>query len=435
MRHHSASPAKPSTGEPSSRCDSVRRRRSGACAGRAWTALGALLAALLFAAPVWAADDRTAPPTRRTEPQAVVVEAADAGSEPIPEFDAPTFSLDTPVGPFEYRLGRGMRFGDTGLVVGGFTAIEFDQEENDTGELELDSVNLLVLYEPIPEFALFSEIEIGDLYTVNTNTWETDPGARLELERLYAEWRFDDALKARVGKFQTPVGRWNLVPSEPFVWTAIEPVGVELAFDEYLTGAALHGTVYPGSEQLDYWVYGQATRQIDPESDLDPARYSAGGRLAYGSERGGWSVGSSFLAVEVKDRWSYLGGLDAPAAQGAPGAHQRAPVRGRQGGRAQAHQRLPAGGDRAVSEFLLGHPLRALQHPGLQRRRQPGRRGLCLDAPRRPALQGQLPLLGQPHGRDPPRRQRVAVVRVLTWESVCSAGCVGGRGASACCSR
>ena len=317
MRHHSASPVKPSTAEPSSRCGSGRCRPGLPRAGRSpvWEVLAAGLMALFCADPAWAADESAGSSDAGAESQPVA-EAEDASFEPIPEFDAPTFSFDTPVGPFEYRLGRGMRFGDTGLVVGGFTAIEFDQEENDTGELELDSINLLVLYEPIPEFAIFSEIEIGDLYTVDTSTWKTDPGARLELERLYAEWRFDDAVKARVGKFQTPVGRWNLVPSEPFVWTAIEPVGVELAFDEYLTGAALHGTVYPGSEQLDYWVYGQATRQIDPESDLDPARYSVGGRMAYGSGSGSWSVGSSFLAVEVKDRWSYLGGLDAQLRKG-----------------------------------------------------------------------------------------------------------------------
>ena len=35
------------------------------------------------------------------------------------------------------------------------------QGKESSGELELDSINLLVLYEPSPEFAIFSEIEIG----------------------------------------------------------------------------------------------------------------------------------------------------------------------------------------------------------------------------------------------------------------------------------
>jgi len=237
--------------------------------------------------------------------------AEDAPVEPAaPEFEEPIFSLGTPVGPFEYRLGRGLRFGDTGLVIGGFSTLEFDQEERENGEFEIDAVNLLVLYEPIPRLAIFSEIEIGDILTVDVGTGKGESDVIVEVERLYAEWRFADSLKARVGKFQTPVGRWNLVPSEPFVWTAIEPVGVEVAFDEYLTGGALHGTLYRDSKQIDYWLYGQATPQFMPENDPDPARATAGGRLAWG-ELAGWSLGSSFQAVERKDRWGFLGGLDA----------------------------------------------------------------------------------------------------------------------------
>lgn len=263
--------------------------------------LVALGLALGLAAPLSAQEEPVVRTTESEEPLVLHV----------PEFEEPLFSIDSPIGPFEYRAGRGLRFGDTGLRVGGFTTFEFDQEQGASGgEFELDSVNLLVLFEPIPEFALFSEIEFGDLLIVETDTGKSTSDLKVELERLYGEWRFSDSLKTRVGKFQTPVGRWNLVPAEPFVWTAIEPVGVEVAFDEYLTGAAFQGTLYRGADRVDYWAYGQATRQLEPEDDdLDPARAVGGGRLQWGRQN--WSLGSSFLAAQVKDRWSFLGGLDA----------------------------------------------------------------------------------------------------------------------------
>jgi hypothetical protein len=197
-----------------------------------------------------------------------------------------------------------------GLNVGGFTTVELDRPDLGPLEIELDSINLLVLFEPIPWFRAFSEIEIGDLYRYEDGGGDVDSDPDATIERLHGDLMLDDAMNLRVGKFQTPVGRWNLVPAEPFVWTANEPIQVERAFDEFQTGGAIYGSTYPGGRTLEYWLYGQFVDPLDPEPDEHLADRGAGGRVQYGTELG-WSVGASYLASQRDRRWEHLGGLDA----------------------------------------------------------------------------------------------------------------------------
>jgi hypothetical protein len=231
-------------------------------------------------------------------------------AEPGPSSDDALFSFDTRIGPIDYVSGRGLRLGRTGLHIGGFSSLEFDKQQGESGTLELDSLSFLVGWRPVEFFQAFTEVEIGKLllYETGSDSVHSNPDAKFE--RLYADLTWDDALNLRVGKFQTPVGIWNLVPEEPFTWTANEPVLVETAFDEHQTGGAVFGTTYPGSGTLSYWVYGQFMGPLDPSQTPPPAQKSAGGRVSYGSSTGDWAIGSSFLASQVDGGWSYLGGLD-----------------------------------------------------------------------------------------------------------------------------
>ncbi|HKJ23656.1 MAG TPA: hypothetical protein VKB65_02460 [Myxococcota bacterium] len=235
--------------------------------------------------------------------------------EPDPGGAAPVLSADTPIGPLEYRAGRGLRIGDTGLTVGGFSVVEIDDPEHGDATVALDSITFLTLYEPIDALRVFAEVEIGGLATYDADAGDVTHNAEAVVERLYAEWSRSDALNLRLGKFQTPIGRYNLVPAEPFVWTSADPITLDTAFDEHQTGAALFGTFYPGGNPLRYWLYGQ---MVDPfDSDSDAADRSAGGRLEYGGSLGDWSVGASLNASKKKGEWQYLAGLDAQLHVGA----------------------------------------------------------------------------------------------------------------------
>ncbi len=242
--------------------------------------------------------------------------ASDRAQQPLdptrPALDEdPLFSVESPIGAIEYRAGRGLHFGRTGLNIGGFTTLEFEREEGEPGRLALDSLNFLVLLQPIDWARAFAEIEIDNLFSWETDQShvESDPG--VVIERLFGDLMLGDPFTARFGKFQTPVGRWNLVPAEPFTWSANEPVVVETAFDEHTTGAARLGSLYPDSGTLDYWIYGQVLDPLDPSESPEPVDRSVGARLQFDRAIGQWSVGASFLASELGADWSYLGGLDA----------------------------------------------------------------------------------------------------------------------------
>lgn len=240
-------------------------------------------------------------------------EASALAERELESADGALFSIDSPIGPFEYTLGRGLRVGHTGLHVGGFTTAEFDREQGEPGILALDSVNLLVLLEPNEYIRGFAEIEIGDLFTWETNRESTEGGASAVIERVYGDLRVGDPFNVRVGKFQTPVGRYNLIPAEPFVWSALDPILVEVTFEEHTTGGAFLGSLPMQSGSLDYWVFGQFIDPLDPSEDPRASDHSAGGRLQWSDFRGAvdeWSIGSSFMATEINGEWSYLGGLD-----------------------------------------------------------------------------------------------------------------------------
>ena len=274
---------------PSTRCGAlfVLRRSLG----------GALLALLLGGAAL-------AQEAASEEPEA----AGNTG--PAPETSAegrPVFSL----GPLEYRAARGFRFGDSGLTIGGFSTLELDRLRAGPTALAIDSLNFLALYEPVDSFRVFAELEIGGLLAWDSAEKEVDSSPHANFERLYAEYSASDALNLRFGKFQTPVGRWNLAPAEPFTWLSTQPAILEFGLDEHQTGVALFGSFYPEKRVLSYWVYGQVLDAFDEEGDDIPAHRSVGGRIEYGDARGAWSFGGSLLASELAGAWSTAGGVDA----------------------------------------------------------------------------------------------------------------------------
>ncbi len=255
----------------------------------------------LLADPELSADPQTSTilPIARTDPNRSIVEESD-------------FRIwdDSPIGTISYRPARGIRFGDTGLQVGGFSTLEFERVEHEPFELAWDSVNFLVLYEPIERFRIFSELEVGGIFTYEQHE-PVETNATLNTERLFGELSLSDRWNLRFGKFQTPIGRWNLVPAEPFVWTASTPVLLETAIDEHQTGVALQGTFFPTAGSVDYWVYGQVMDPLDPSDTPSPLDRSVGGRIQFTRPMRDWSVGGSFIASDRKGEWTALAGLDA----------------------------------------------------------------------------------------------------------------------------
>ncbi len=234
-------------------------------------------------------------------------EAAAASEAGAAAADRPVFSL----GPLDYRAARGIRFGESGLTLGGFTTLEVERSDGEPASIALDGINLLALYEPVDSFRVFAELEVGDLASWETSGGPVESSPRANFERLYAEYGHSDAFNVRVGKFLTPVGQWNLAPAEPFVWTSTQPAILEVGLDEHQTGVAIFGSFYPEQRVVRYWVYGQVIDAFDVERDETPADRSVGARLETSDARGAWTFGGSLLASERQGAWTTAGGLDA----------------------------------------------------------------------------------------------------------------------------
>jgi hypothetical protein len=232
--------------------------------------------------------------------------------EPDP---GPPPSPEEYTGEADYVATPGLRLGRTGLTLGAFTTLELDKEKARAGEVALDSVNALVLWEPLEFLKAFGELEMGPLFTwqPSSGSLESDPDFRIE--RLYADVSGGDAVNVRLGKFQTPVGIWNLVPAEPFTWTATSPVVVETAFDEHQTGGAVFGSFYPGRTTAEYWLYGQFVDPLDVE-EAESSDRAVGARLRVAGARSEWALGASYLASKKAGRWSALWGVDFSWARG-----------------------------------------------------------------------------------------------------------------------
>src|SRR5262249_17234134 len=130
-----------------------------------------------------------------------------------------TFGADTPLGRLSYQMGRGLRVGNTGLVVGGFATAEVEDLEGGERRGGGDELRFLVSFRPVPFVHLFTELGVGPLVEWKRGQRGVRSDPDLEVDRLYLDLEARDALNVRFGKFLTPIGRWNLAPIEPLVWT------------------------------------------------------------------------------------------------------------------------------------------------------------------------------------------------------------------------
>jgi hypothetical protein len=238
--------------------------------------------------------------------------AASGGESPVPAGygEAPVWSYTSPLGAIQYRAGRGLHLGRAGLNVGGFSSFELVRDEGEATTIALEGINLLLLYEPRSWLRGFVEMEAGPIFEYDTDGDDLRFQPTIELERFYLDLERNDQLKVRVGRFRTPIGRWNLVPAEPFVWTANDPVFLQRAFADRETGGMLFGSLYPSGGTLSYWLYGQVGNPFADEIEPVTPDHNIGGRIEYSAARGEWSLGASTLATESDGDWSYLGGLD-----------------------------------------------------------------------------------------------------------------------------
>ncbi len=213
-----------------------------------------------------------------------------------------------------YRLGHGAQFPRQGLSVGGYLSLYYLDLDHRPWQAGVRDLSLFLGKSLSERWYLFSEIELGNAVEFSTHG-ASDSNSELDLERLYADYRATRYVNVRLGKFLTPVGRWNLIHADPLVWTADRPLTTAAPFARHATGALLYGNIDTGGKSLDYNLFVDDSEHLDPDQKKELAfeddvsgisRRNAFERAAGGSVTAHFlddslQIGASYVRMTMSD--------------------------------------------------------------------------------------------------------------------------------------
>lgn len=187
-----------------------------------------------------------------------------------------------------YTLGGGLPLGKSGVRLGGYLTIDFENPPDERATLTFDDASLFVFGDLSSRVRFFMEAEAAQF-------WQIDSAGRVnatsngDLERLYFDYLHGDALKVRTGKFLTPVGTWNEIHPDPLTWTVSRPLASFATFPTFTTGVQVFGTRAGDSRDIDYNLFVQHNPAIDRSTGNRHTEQMVGGRIRL--RQGAWEVG------------------------------------------------------------------------------------------------------------------------------------------------
>jgi hypothetical protein len=198
---------------------------------------------------------------------------------------SPAWATDDPTAQSAYEFGRGYRLGapDTlsgDFTLGGYAHADYEGPDGDAPwNASLEALSALLWWDGGGRWRFFSELEIDDALVVAPGDTTTDD-AEVVLERLHLDYAYSDAVQLRLGKFLTPVGRWNLIHAAPLTWTTSRPLITEATFPTNATGAMLYGVLPLTAEGVEYALYASPGEELFPEKEVDTFTEAWGARMA-----------------------------------------------------------------------------------------------------------------------------------------------------------
>ena len=184
------------------------------------------------------------------------------------------FAEDAAPDGSDYRLGSGLHVPGTGFTLGGYATGSYVDPEGSAGQANLDNLSLFIWWEGDSRWKLFSEIEYENFAVTRGTTGGKDD--YVSLERLYVDYALADSLSLRLGKFLTPIGRWNLVHATPLVWTTSRPLTTFVPFPTNMTGVMATGSFPQIANGVEYSFYAAGTSDLRPNPDQDPFNVALG---------------------------------------------------------------------------------------------------------------------------------------------------------------
>lgn len=180
--------------------------------------------------------------------------------------------------PEGYTLGSGIPLGRTGVRLGGYLTLEFENPAADRAELLFDDLSLFVFGDIGSRFRFFLEAEESHFWAIDS-AGHVEARNNPDVERLYVDYLQGDLLKVRLGKFLTPIGTWNEIHPDPLTWTVSRPVASYATFPAFTTGLQVFGTWAAADRDVDYVVFLQRNEALDRSTGDRATERMVGGRV------------------------------------------------------------------------------------------------------------------------------------------------------------
>jgi len=180
----------------------------------------------------------------------------------------------------DYQPGQDWHVPGTNIGVGGYGALSYENQSNGHASVAIDEVSLLLHWENDGRVRLFGELSLESPLVYAPAAGQLTGQSYLALERLYGDFLYNERVSIRIGKFLTPIGRWNVIHADPLVWTTSRPMITERAFPTNTTGAMVFGVLPVFGHMVDYSVYGALGTEWRPNPNLDPFTEAYGAHLS-----------------------------------------------------------------------------------------------------------------------------------------------------------
>jgi len=111
-----------------------------------------------------------------------------------------------------------------GFHLGGYTSMDARLPRTETSQLKLNQVSMILTWDQGTRVKFFGELELEDPLAYDHHQGINTKQSYLDLERFYFDYNLNEKANVRLGRFLTPVGRWNQLHAPPLVWTASRPL-------------------------------------------------------------------------------------------------------------------------------------------------------------------------------------------------------------------
>ncbi len=170
--------------------------------------------------------------------------------------------LSTTIKADEYKIGSGIRVANSPIYIGGYVMLDYINRNDNYNRIRIDDI-ALISYANYSKFSYLAEFEIKDSYVKEWGKRDSfDSSERISVERLHVDYSYGDNFDFRIGKFNTPVGYWNLTPisvlrdsaSSPYLAYILYPrytTGLQIKYENHLDGGDAYTAIVQNNQDLD----------------------------------------------------------------------------------------------------------------------------------------------------------------------------------------